>query len=61
LIDEVGNAANAVCIAIATWYGHPHMKFDGYQHPRFADWVMRDPDGNPMGHFDITGTAAATL
>src|SRR3990172_10598499 len=36
-----------------TGYGHPHMEVGWVdQHPAFADWVMRDPEGKPYGTFN---------
>jgi hypothetical protein len=33
-----------------TGYGHPHMEVGWVdKHPEYADWVLRNPEGNPYG------------
>jgi len=41
-----------------TGYGHPHMEVGWVdQHPEFAEWVLRDPEGKPYGTFNHYGWA----
>ena len=52
LIDEVSRECRSAGIHLYcyTGYGHPFMEV-GYveQHPEYAEWVRRDPEGRPWG------------
>ncbi len=52
LINEVMHEARQLGIHCYcyTGYGHPHMEVGWIdQHPQYADWVLRNPEGKPYG------------
>ncbi len=58
LIDEVSREARRAGIRLYcyTGYGHPHMQVGWVdQHPEYADWVLRNPEGKPYGTYSHEG------
>jgi hypothetical protein len=58
LINEVSRECRpkGVHCYCYTGYGHPHMEVGwAEQHPEYADWVMRDPEGKPYGTYNHIG------
>jgi hypothetical protein len=58
LIDEVASECRRLGVHFYcyTGYGHPHMEVGWVdQHPEYADWVLRDPDGRPYGAYGHIG------
>ncbi len=54
LIDEVVRECRKAGVHhySYTGYGHPHMEVGWVeQHPEYADWVLRGPDGKPYGTY----------
>jgi hypothetical protein len=52
LIDEVAQESRrrGIHCYCYTEYGHPHMEVGWVdQHPQYADWVLRNPEGKPYG------------
>lgn len=61
LIDEVGRECRRQRIHFYcyTGYGHAHMELGWVdKHPRYADWVLRDPEGKPYGSYAHIGWGA---
>lgn len=60
LIDEVSKECRrtGVHLYCYTEYGHPHMKVGWVEeHPEYADWVLRNPEGKPYGTYGHLGWA----
>ena len=60
LIDEVARECRRLGVRFFcyTGYGHPHMEVGWVDsHPKYADWVLRDPQGKPYGTFWHYGSA----
>jgi len=60
LIDEVAREARRLNLHFFcyTGYGHPHMEVGWVdQHPKYADWVLRNPEGKPYGTYWHIGWA----
>jgi hypothetical protein len=59
LIDEVARACRSAGIHVYcyTGYGAPIMLAPSYikAHPRYADWLLRDPEGKPYGTYAHIG------
>jgi hypothetical protein len=61
LIDEVTQESRRLGIHCYcyTGYGHPFMKVGWVdQHPEYADWVLRNPEGKPYGTYGHIGWAS---
>jgi Hypothetical glycosyl hydrolase 6/Beta-galactosidase trimerisation domain len=60
LIDEVGRECRrrGVHFYCYTGYGHPHMEIGWVdQHPEYANWILRNPEGKPYGVYPHYGWA----
>ena len=60
LIDEISRECRKADIHFYcyTGYGHPHMELGwADQHPKYAEWVLRNPDGKPYGTYWHIGWA----
>ncbi len=58
LIDEVMQESRRLGIRCYcyTGYGAPHMEVGWVdEHPEYADWVLRDPEGKPYGTYEHIG------
>ncbi|MBZ5565585.1 MAG: hypothetical protein LAP13_24585, partial [Acidobacteriia bacterium] len=60
LIDEVARECRRLGVHFFcyTGYGHPHMEVGWVdEHPEYADWILRDPEGRPYGTYWHIGWA----